>query len=75
MSYTVAECEEVLANLREAKVKLSRQTMAHSSVNSVEITRIESDRINKDISYWQTQLNIAKRIAGDLSGSKATWVG
>lgn len=61
--------------LREAKVKLARQTLSHTSVNGVEYSRIDSQRINEDIKNWQAQLEMAKRAAGDYSGASVRWVG
>lgn len=75
MAYTVDECNEILADLREASKNLASQTIRSANVNGIEYTRNDLTVIAGAIDYWQGQLLIAKRASGDYRGSSIPWGG
>lgn len=75
MAYTVQECKDMLTKLREASEGLASETLSSATVNGVEYVRTDTDRLMRQIDWWQNELAYAEREAGDYSKSNVRWVG
>lgn len=53
MAYTVEQCKAILEQLRVASEGLAAETMSSASINGVEYTRTDTDRLGRQIDRWK----------------------